>query len=76
MLAVIHKIKEKALQISQIKTVSINVAVGHLILYPNKTYEFKTSGSLNLNNSRLRGGSSDIFQQYETVKSMGKKTFE
>lgn len=52
------------------------MAVGHLILYPNKSFEFKTSGSLNLNNSRLRGGSTDILQQLETVKSMGKKNFE
>jgi hypothetical protein len=46
---VLTKLKEQVLAISATKTVSVNMAVGHLIFYPNNTFEFKTIGTLNLN---------------------------
>jgi len=41
-------VKDLVLQLSTTKTVSVNMSVGHLIFYPNSTYEFKTIGTLNL----------------------------
>ena len=43
------------------KTVSVNMAVGHLIFYANNTFEFKTIGTLPLQQkflSRLGDGDS------------------
>ena len=50
------------MQVAKTKTVSVNMAVGHLVLYPNKTYDFKTSGSLNLNEQKLKLGGYDMVQ--------------
>jgi len=46
---IISKVKEAVLQISSKKTASVNMSVGHLIFYPNSTYDFKTIGTLDLN---------------------------
>ena len=73
MMQVITKVKDQIIQISKIKTVSVNLAVGHLIFYPNKNFEFKTSGSLNLNGSKLRATSNDINQHLELAKNMTAK---
>jgi len=50
---VLHKLKDMAIFISKSKPLSLNIAVGTLYFYPNKSYEFRTIGSTTLTEHKL-----------------------
>ena len=70
---VLSKVKELVLQVAASKTISVNLSVGHFVLYPNKTYEFKTTGTLNLTTtSKCMPSAADFVTALDSVKNKGK----